>query len=111
MENNFRGEAEESLGQITGLPSKGYAAEKGEPKTVREEKHWFSCLQVLELLTTDNDPTLQPVCPDQIALARYGLGDAYKGGFGSGLSMTKEGSDVKEDRPGRVHARHGVSCD
>ena len=32
-EDNLGGEAEEVLGQITGLPSKGNSTEKGEPKT------------------------------------------------------------------------------
>ena len=35
LEDNFGGEAEEYLVQITGSPSKGDAAEKGEPNTVR----------------------------------------------------------------------------
>ena len=35
LEDNLGGEAEEYLGQINGSPSKGYAAEKGEPNTVR----------------------------------------------------------------------------
>ena len=49
--------------------------------------------------------------PTQISLDRYGLGDVSKGGFGSGLSMPKEGGDGMEDGPGRVHARHGVWCE
>ena len=32
-------------------------------------------------------------------------------GFGSGLYMPREGSDVMEDGPGRVQARHGVWCE
>ena len=42
--NNLGGEAEEALVQITGIPSKGGAAEKGEPKMVRSAQHWFSDL-------------------------------------------------------------------
>ena len=34
-EDNLGGEPEEALGQINGLTSKGDAAEKGEPNTVR----------------------------------------------------------------------------
>ena len=83
------GEAEEYLGQINGSPSKGYAAEKGEPNTVRASKRLFYDLQVLGQLMGDTDPPLQPVHPTQIALDRYGLGDAYKGVFGSGLYMPK----------------------
>ena len=49
--------------------------------------------------------------PTQIALTQYGLGDASKGGFGSGLYVPKEGSDGAEDGPGRVHARHGFWCE
>ena len=71
------------MGQNTGSPSKGGAAEKGEHKTVRSAQCWFSDLQVIEQLIMDNDTPLQPVRPTQIALARYRLGDAYKGGFGS----------------------------
>ena len=59
----------------------------------------------------DKYPPLQPVRPTQIALARYGLGYAYKGGVGSGLYMPNEGSDGMEDGPGRVNARHGVWCE
>ena len=49
--------------------------------------------------------------PTQIYLDRYGLGDASKEGFGSGLSMPKEGGDATEDGPRRVHARNGVWCE
>ena len=49
--------------------------------------------------------------PNQIALDRYGLGDSSKGGLGSGLSMSKEGSDGMEDGPGRVHYRYRVLCE
>ena len=49
--------------------------------------------------------------PTKIALDQYGLGDAYKGGFVSGLYMPKEGSDDTEYGPGRVHARHGFWCE
>ena len=111
LEDNLGGDAEEALGQITGSPSKGDAAEKGEPKTVRAAQHWSSDLQVIERLKRDNDPLLQPVRSTKIALDRYGLGDAYKGGFGSGLSMPKEGGDDTEDGPGRVHARYRVWCE
>ena len=110
-EDNLEGEVEEALGQITGIPSKGDAAEKGQPKTFRSAQHWFSELQVLEKLTRGNDPPLQRMRPTQIALAPYGLRDAYKGGFGSVISMLKEGSDCMEDGPGRFHARHVVWCE
>ena len=86
------GGAEEALEKITGSSSKGDAAEKGEPKTVRAAQRYFSNLQVIERFTRDNYPLLQPVLPTQIALDWYGLGDASKGGFGSGLSMPEEGS-------------------
>ena len=46
--------------------------------------------------------------PTQIALDGYGLVDASKGGFGSVLSMPKEGIDGTEDGLVRVHDRHGV---
>ena len=94
--------------KITGTPIKGAAAEKGEPNSVREAQRWFSNLQVIYQLTRYKYPMLQPVRPTQIALVCYILGDAYTGGFGSGLSMPKEGSDGMEDGPGRVHARHGI---
>ena len=51
------------------------------------------------------------MCLTQIAPTRYGLGDASRGGVGSVLSMSKEGSDGMEDGPGRVHTRHGVWCE
>ena len=107
-EDNLVGEAEEYLGKITGMPRKGAVAEKGKPNTVRAAQHCFYDLQFIKWLNRDKDPMLQHVQPNKIVLARYGLGDAYKGGFGSGLSMPKEGSDGMEDVPGRVHARHGV---
>ena len=69
----------------------------------------FLTYRLIEQLTRDKDNLLQPVRPTQIALARYGLGNAYTGGVGSGLSITKEVSDGMEDGPGRVHDRHGVS--
>ena len=71
-EDNLEVEAQEASGQITGMTSKGDSAEKGEPKTVRAEQHWFSDLQVLKKLTRDNDNPLQPVRPTQIALEWYG---------------------------------------
>ena len=83
------------MSQINGFPIKGDAAERGEPNTVRAAERWFSDLQVLERLARDNDPPLQPVRPTQIARGRYGLGDVSKGGFGSGISIPKEGSDGK----------------
>ena len=84
------GEAEEYLVQITRIPSKENAAEKGEPKTVRAAQHLFSDLQVLDKLTRNNDHSLQPVHPTEISLAWYGLGYLSEEVFGSGLSMTKE---------------------
>ena len=45
--DNLGGEAVKFFVQITGLTSKGYASEKGEPKTVREALCWFSDLQVI----------------------------------------------------------------
>ena len=74
-------------------PENGNAKEKGEPKTVRSAKRWYSDLEALDQLTRYNGPPLQPVCPTKISLARYGLGDTSKGGFRSGLSMKKERSD------------------
>ena len=79
--------------QITVTPIKGDVIEKGEPKTVRSAQRWFYDFQVLGQLTRDKYPLLQHVRPTQIALAQYGLGDAYKGRFGSGLYIPKEGSD------------------
>ena len=110
-EYNLGGDTEEDLVQITGIPIKGDAAEKEEHKMVIALKHWFYDLQVLEQLTRDKDPPLQTVRPNQIALDRYLLEDAYKRGFGNGLSMPKEGSDGVEDLPGMVHTRHGVWCE
>ena len=81
MEDNLVGKAEEVLVQITGLLSKGYAAENGEPKMVRAAQRWSYDLQVIEILMRGNDPPLQPVCPTQIALARYELVHASKEGF------------------------------
>ena len=72
---------EESLCQITGTPRKGAAAEKGEPNMVRSVQCCFPDLQVMDRLTRGKDPPLQPVLPSQISLARYGLGDASKGGL------------------------------
>ena len=69
------------MGQFTGTPSKGAAAEKGEPKMFRAARCFFSDLQVLDQLRRDNDTPLQSVHPTQISLARYGLGDASKVGF------------------------------
>ena len=86
----------------------GDAAEKGEPKTVRAAQHLFYDLKVIEQLTRDNDLLFQPVRPTQLALDQYGLGDVSKGEFGSGIYMSKEGSDVMEDGLGKVHGRHGV---
>ena len=42
--------------KITGFPSKGASAEKGEPKTVRSAQRWFYDLQVLETLTNRSGP-------------------------------------------------------
>ena len=97
--------------QITGSPSKGGSAEKDEPETFRAAQRWFSDLQVLERLTRDNDPPLQPVCPTQIALARYGLGDASKVGFVSGPSMPKEVGDDMQYSTARFHAIRCVCCE
>ena len=105
------GEAEKSSGQITGSTSKGNAIEKGKPKTIRAGQRWFSDLYFIKRLTRDNDPPLQPMHSAQIVLAQYGLGDVSKGGFGSGLYMTKEGSDAMEDGTGRVHTRHRIWCE
>ena len=74
-----------------------------------EQRNVF--LMASRKLTRDNDPPLKTVHPTQIDLARYGLGDAYKGGFGSGTSMSKEVSDGMEDGPGRVQSRLEVWCD
>ena len=90
------------------LDRPGDAAEKGEPKTVRAAQRLFYDLKVIEQLTRDNDLLFQPVRPTQLALDQYGLGDVSKGGFGSGIYMSKEGSDVMEDGLGKVHGRHGV---
>ena len=57
------------------------------------------------------DPLLQPVRPTQIVMDQYGLLDASKGCFGSGISMPKKGSDGMDDSPVRVHARYGVLCE
>ena len=43
-----------------------------------------------------NDPPLQPVGPTQLVLSHYEIVDTSRGGFGIGLSMTKEGSDGME---------------
>ena len=110
-EDNFVGEAKEALGQITGTPSKGAAAEKGEPKMFRAEQCWIYDLQVLNPLNRDKDTLLQPVHPTKIAMAMYVSGDASKWGFGSGLSIPMYGSDVMEDGPERVHARHYIWCE
>ena len=106
-EDNLGGEAWEALVQITGITRKGDEAEKGEPQTVRAAQRCFSYLQVLERLTRDNYPLLQTVRPTQIAMDRYGLGDAYNGVLGSVISMPKEGIDGIEYGPVKVHARHG----
>ena len=45
----------------------------------RAAQRWFYYIQDIEILTSDKDPPLQPVRTTQIALARYGLGDTYKG--------------------------------
>ena len=104
-------EAKENLGQINGIPINGDVAEKGEPKMVIAAQCWFSDLQALEKFTRHKDPPLQPVRPNQVAMSRYWLIDVYKGGFGSGLFMTKEISGGIKDGPGRVHARHGIWCE
>ena len=62
-EDNLGGEAEEALGQITGMPSKGASEGKGELKTFRSVQRWFYDFQVLEQLTRDKYPPLQPLCP------------------------------------------------
>ena len=108
LEDRLVGEDEEALGQITGSPSKGDVSEMGEPKTVRAAQRWYYDLQVLNQLARYNYHTLQPVRPTQIELDRYGLGEAYKSGFGSGISMPIKGGDCMEDGNGRVHTRHGV---
>ena len=93
------------------MPSKGDAAEKRGPKTVRAAQRWFSNLQVLEKLIRDKDPPLQPLCPTQIYPAFYVLEDISKGWFGSGSTIPKEVSYDMEYGPGKVHARHGVWCE
>ena len=79
LEDNLGGEAEEAMGQITGTPNNGDVAEKGEPKTVRAAQRWFSDLQVIDKITRDNDPLLQPVFTTQIYLDRYIFRETYKG--------------------------------
>ena len=59
----------------------------------------------------DKYTPLQHVRPNQIELSWYGLGDAYKSGFGSGISMPKEESYEMEDGHGRFHARHWIWCE
>ena len=103
-EYNLGGEAEEYLGQINGSPRKGDDSEN----MVRAGKCWFYDLQVLECLTRDKDTPLQPMYPTKISITQYGLGDASKGGFGSGLYMSNDGSDGTEGGPGRVHTTNGV---
>ena len=49
--------------------------------------------------------------PNQIELAHYELGDAFKRGVGSGVYMPKEVSDGMDDGHVRVHARTGVWCE
>ena len=71
-------------------------------------QHWSYALQVIELLIRDKGNPLQNMQPTQIALDWHGLGDAYKRGVGSKLSMPKEGSDGVEYGRGRVHDIHGV---
>ena len=73
----------------------------------RVVQRWFYSLHVLKKLTRDKDHLLPSVYLSQIDLTQHGLGDAYKGRFGSGLLMPKKGSDVMGYGPGRVHARHG----
>ena len=99
------------MSQITGFPIKGDAAERGEPNTVRASERWFSDLQVIGRLTMDKYPPLQPVRPTQIALARYGLGDASKVGFVSGPSMPKEVGDDMQYSTARFHAIRCVCCE
>ena len=48
LEDNFVGDSEETLIQITGTPSEGGAAEKGQPNTVRSSQHWFYYKQVIK---------------------------------------------------------------
>ena len=110
-EDNLGGEVEEYLVQITGTPSKGGATENCKPKTVRAAQRWFYGLQVIDQLKRDKEPLLQPVIPTTISLDWYVLGDSSKGGFGSVLSMPKEGSDGMEYGSGRVHAIHGICCE
>ena len=40
-EDNLGGESEEALGQVIVTPTKGYTAEKGEPKMVRASQGFF----------------------------------------------------------------------
>ena len=96
-EDNLRGESEEDLCHITGTPRNGAATEKGEPKMVRAAQRWIYGLQVLKKLMRDKDTLLQHIHPNKIGIDRNCLGDTSKGGSESGLSMTKEGSDVMED--------------
>ena len=84
------GEAEESLGKITVMPSKGADFKKGELKMVRATQCCLYDLQVHKRLTREKDPLLQHVSPTQIVLSQYGLVAASKWGFGSILSMPKE---------------------
>ena len=60
-------------------PSRWLPQKRGEPKMFRAAQHWFYTLKVLKLLTRDKDPLLQDVCPTQIVLAQYGLGDVSEG--------------------------------
>ena len=110
-EDKFGVEAEEALVHITGTPRKGYAAEKGETKTVRAVQHLFYDLKVINQITRDKYLPLQPVSTTKISMAWYGLGDAFKNLFGSGLSICKEGTYGTEDVLISVHARYGFWCE
>ena len=105
------GEHKKALVKNIWTPSKGYAQGKGEPKTVRAEQHWLNDLQVIEHLTRDKDILLQPMRPNLIALYQYGLVDASKGVFVSGLSTLKNVSGGMSDGSVRVHDRNGVWCE
>ena len=79
-----------------------------EPKTVRAAKLLIEDLRFLERLTRDKYPPLQHVWHNHIALTRYGLGYATKGGYMIGLYMPRKIGEENLDRGGGFHARYGL---
>ena len=103
-------EAQEALHQMDKITRQGVTTENGEPKTSRAVNPWLEYILVTERSTRYEDLPFQHVHNTSVELARYGLGDAHKGGFRSGFTIPRRGEDGNSERIGGLYARHGVWC-